>query len=200
MSPVFTRAASAWRGCRTWPRPPARCGGWSPAAPPPAPGGRNHSPAQEIQDKVRISRCRYPDEDIQVIMSISADLILLVPAPGGHHQALGSTELHHHQLAARRHLQQTVRTPGPLQWPHLARVHLEITTTTCSFCLEPGLVGEDEGTARGTLLCNYHCRYYLISATCVSSGSRRRCPRSWRRASRCTAPGSGSRSRCGGWR
>ena len=56
VSPVFTRAASAWRGCRTWPRPPARCGGWSPAAPPPAPGGRNHSPAQEIQDKVRISR------------------------------------------------------------------------------------------------------------------------------------------------
>ena len=45
-------------------------------------------------------------EDIQVIMSISADLILLVPAPGGHHQALGSTELHHHQLAAGRHLQQ----------------------------------------------------------------------------------------------
>ena len=46
---IFTRAASAWRGCRTWPRPPARCGHWSPPAHPPAPGGRNHSPAQEIQ-------------------------------------------------------------------------------------------------------------------------------------------------------
>ena len=58
--------------------------------------------------KVQVSRLGYPGADIQVIMSISADLCLLVAAPGGHHQALGSTELHHHQLAAGRHLQQTM--------------------------------------------------------------------------------------------